>query len=105
MFYIFREYVGGILSPQDFAELDVLVTDALLDPQILHIKMSHLAQSPPARYTYSGSCVRVDTQWHVDIEISSHGSEAKRILDPTTCCAALTLHWRDSVLSAWSPNV
>ena len=89
MFYILGEYVGGIFSPQDFAELHVVVTNALLDPQILNIQMSHLAQSPPVRYTYSGSCVRVDTQWHVDIEISSRGSEAERILDPTTYAVQL----------------
>ena len=66
-----RTQMRIVLSPH-FHELNGLITDQVLDPEVLHIKMSNTPKTPSARDANGSACITVDPYFGVKAKISKY---------------------------------
>ena len=80
--YVFREHIGWVVRAQDFAELERLAPDSVLDPKIRRGKVADLADAFAAADPDRRSGVRVDTKAKVPAEVPEERLEAKGLGRP-----------------------
>ena len=74
---VLREHIGGIVRAQDFAELERLAPDSVLDPEIRRGKVPDLAYALATAYSDCRSGIGVDAEAKVPAKVLEEGLETK----------------------------
>ena len=67
------EHVGWVFCAKDFAEEEILGSEAVLDPEVGNGQVPHLPQAPSTAYADCCSGIRMKPQSPVETEISGNG--------------------------------